>query len=464
MSFTRRPPVWCPLLTALLFLLAACGSQPDGDPASSPEPATPQNNLPFTPVISGNLPPTVVVPSSVTSPEQARPFFDQFSWQSFLAMVWPSNSEPRGQPIDPDDAQTLKSPPEGSAPVFSSYKEAFELFGQGDQTPTVWASYDVPVSPCSNSAYAFGNKTMVMASKSGTLLDEVNEAFSFPLIDQQVNYAHSEVRFNEVQYTFIRDNAYYLVQNLAAAQPIVMPIDNLGSLMVKVTWRIMTPNDDQSRYYTTQALLLNPDNNECEPARVGLVGMHIVRKIDKFAEWIWSSFEQVDNIERGRGSTAATPISFNNGTSSPPTPSGWANRPPLVPPLLPANQRTATQVTRVNPIPATPAGASTLDVNNAYQDLLVGTVWEFYQCIITQWPTEGQQSKFLIKEDGGVYPADCGQPFPVDGCTNVAMETYLQTAADAAGTVGGANGNSCMGCHYGAGQSDFSWVLQNRAH
>jgi len=382
-------------------------------------------------------------------------------------MVWPSDPEPRGVPIDPDNPAVLKSPPPGSAPVFSSYKEAFELFGQGDQMPTPWASYAIPVSPCENGDYAFGKKDFVMVGMSGTLLDEVNEAFSFPLIDQFLDYARSEVRFNESQYNFVRDNGYYLVKNLAAAQPVVMPASSSGqpgALMVKATWRRMTEHDDPSRYYVVEALLLDPADNRCKPAKMGLVGMHIVQKLDGFAEWIWSSFEQVDNVERGHGATATTPISFNNGTGDPPTPNGWANRPPQVPPLLPPDQRTATQVTRVNPIPTTPQDASTVDINAAYQKLLQGTVWSYYQCIITQWPTAGDQSAFRTKEVGGIYPQDCGQPFPVDGCTNVSMETYMQTPTDAAGAMGGGNGNSCMGCHYGAGQSDFSWVLQLRAH
>ena len=37
------------------------------------------------PVITPTVPVTVNVPSSVTSPDQARPFFDAFSWQSFIA-------------------------------------------------------------------------------------------------------------------------------------------------------------------------------------------------------------------------------------------------------------------------------------------------------------------------------------------------------------------------------------------
>ena len=44
--------------------------------------------------------------------------------------------------------------------------------------------------------------------------------------------------------------------------------------------------------------------------------------------------------------------------------------------------------------------------------------------------------------------------------TNTVMETYFQAQNDAAG----AGGNSCMSCHYRAGQADFSWTLMRDAH
>jgi hypothetical protein len=116
------------------------------------------------------------------------------------------------------------------------------------------------------------------------------------------------------------------------------------------------------------------------------------------------------------------------------------------------------QVTRVNPVPNTPQGASTRDINAYYQQLLKGTVWQYYQLVVTQWPFNF--SDFVTMENGGIYPQDAGGAFPVNGAVNTTMETYFQTQNDAAG----AGGNSCMSCHYRAGKSDFSWGLDRRAH
>ena len=367
----------------------------------------------------------------------------------------------RGEPLEPNNSNVFKHPPPGTTTVWGSYKEASELFEQGDKVPTPWDSYVIPDPPCEN---ADGHaKLLLMVNKGGTLLEGVNQALSFPLIDQFKNYAWTEVRFDKAQYEFIRQRGLYLVKNLAAQQPVAMPASHppgtLGSIMIKATWRHMTAKDDATRYYTVSAMLYDPSTKKCAAQLMGLVGFHIVHKLQQFPEWIWSTFEQVDNIERGPGATAGTPISFNNGTPVPATVGGWANRPSSkAPPLLPIGQRTPAQVTRLNPIPNTPAGNSTQDLNKVYQGLLHDTVWSHYQLVITQWPTN--PGNFTTKEQGGIYPQDCGQPFPVDSCVNVSLETYFQSKSDAAG----AGGNSCMSCHYAAGKSDFSWVLQRRSH
>ena len=107
---------------------------------------------------------------------------------------------------------------------------------------------------------------------------------------------------------------------------------------------------------------------------------------------------------------------------------------------------------------ATPQGASTVDVNAYFQQLLKGTPWQYYELVVTQWPFNFSQ--FTTKEQGGVYPQDAGGAFPVYGAVNTTMETYFQEQNDAAG----AGGNSCMSCHYSADQTDFSWGLNRRAH
>ena len=83
---------------------------------------------------------------------------------------------------------------------------------------------------------------------------------------------------------------------------------------------------------------------------------------------------------------------------------------------------------------------------------------QYYELVITQWPTN--PSQFKQNSQGGTYPKYSGQPFPVNNAVNTTMETYFQSQSDAAG----AGGNSCMSCHYTANNMDYSWSLLLRSH
>jgi hypothetical protein len=438
-------------------------SNANAQPSASPVmPLLPQG-FP-TPVISGNIPVEITIPSTVSSPEQARPFFDYFSWESFIALNWPAMTGQRGVANQPDNPSTFLTAGSGYPSVWRSYRNALDLYDSGADRPPVWNSPDnTAICP----GVAPGTTIFEMIQKDSSLLNNPNQPFSFPLIDQNKNYALYEMRFNQVQYDFIRGQDstptswLYLLKNIL--NPVTMPAggpsNGVGSLMLKASWREMTSQDQVDRYYVIDAQIYEPSTKTCRPAKMGLVGLHIVQKLTAFPEWIWSTFEQVDNVERGPGATQTTPISFNNGTNNPATQGGWANRPAnQAPPLQPPDQRVPVQVTRFNPIPITPQGASTVDINRIYQQILAGTVWKNYQLVFTQWPT--QPANFILMEKGGVYPQNSGSPFPVNGVTNTTLETYFQAANDAAG----AGGNSCMQCHYRADSTDFSWSLNRRAH
>jgi hypothetical protein len=417
--------------------------------------------------LSGILPVVVNIPPSVTTPEQARPFFDDFSWRSFIALNWPAVPDKHGVPRSPNDPKVFLDAGKNYPTVWGTDREAYELYRIDNATPAAFASTAVTDTVCGPASP--GTKILLMAAKSGTLLQDVDQAFSFPLVDQNNNYIYYEIRFNADQYDFVRGNGLYLAKNLQAAEmkaPIAMPISSAqpykqGAVMLKAAWKQMTPADDPSRYYTVAAKILDSSQRQpvCRDVTMGLVGFHIGHKVQGLAQWIWSSFEQVDNVPGDDGSKPAGRMTLNNGTDAPKTVGGWANRPDSKR-LVPADKRVKAQVTRLNPIPTTPAGQSTVDINKLYRKALEKTVWTNYQLVITQWPaTPVPQSQFKPMENQGVYPQDAGGPFPVNDAVNTALETFFQSQSDAAG----AGGNSCMQCHYVAGNADFSWSLVLRS-
>ena len=469
-------------------LFVACNAQPPENTTSSATSATETSATATTPpatgtfpsippvVISGNIPTVVPIPTNApanATPEQVRPYFDWFSWESFIALSWPASSTGRGNPDQPDTPSVFISMTNVTPVTWGTYKANWELYDQYDKRPSPWDDYNSPYHPSLCPKATPKSKQLVMVTKGDTELSDVNQAFSFPLVDQKSNFVFFEVDYNRAYYDFVRGvdgkppSWLYFSKNLPTDYtPVPLPPNATSSsnaIMVKAAWRNLAslPASGRSRYYTVNAWVYNSSTGQCAQQPMGLVGFHIAQKTKEFPEWIWSTFEQVDNVPPQAG---GVPSSFNNGTDNPSTGTqGFANRPTYQatnPGQLPPNP-TPTQVTRINSIPTTPPGASTVDVNTAFHAALPATsVWQNYQLVITQWPSD--PTRFKPPANRGVYPQDSGGAFPVNGAVNVTLETYFQTPT----LTTGAFGNSCMSCHFNAasGLRDYSWGFARRPH
>ena len=287
---------------------------------------------------SGLLPVVVPLPPNPPSPLSVRPNFDEFSWASFIALNWPVDPNQRGAPLNPNNSSTFTGAGNSYATVWGSYRDVFELY-TGPIRPVPFDGPDGTPPACG----APGRMTLLMGSKVGSLLTDGDEAFSYPLVDQNNNYIYYDIRFNRDQYNFIRGNDndqstwLYRARNLMAAEqagPIQMPWGQanpymVGALMVKSAWRQLTPNEDASRYFTMAAQVYDPTVTPavCRNVTVGLIGLHIAHKLMGQPQWVWSSFEQVDNVPPDTGTPGHLPMTLNNNSNNPQTQGGWANRP-----------------------------------------------------------------------------------------------------------------------------------------
>jgi hypothetical protein len=225
----------------------------------------------------------------------------------------------------------------------------------------------------------------------------------------------------------------------------------------KAAWKILGNGDDPSKFYTIRAIVFNDDSLTPSPGpnpvTLGLVGLHIGHKTATQRFWVWSTFEQVNNLTSSfhNDTCASCPVNI--------PPSGGPDYKELAPNGQPLHK--PTQVTRVNPV-------NTVDpfidnINAYYRGLLSGSVWANYSLVSTQW---------LLNED--IFP---------DYLANTVQETYLQGPSPAShGTYTISEGeqyfqsphykpfspgvsSSCMGCHYKAEignsqkRSDFSFML-----
>jgi hypothetical protein len=354
-------------------------------------------------------------------------FFDDFSWRSFVAVVWPALPGQRGAP---DPSQTVG----GSGPrVFETYKMLHEVFHADGSAPTGWNSYDpAQFNPC-NVQMQYGDLVLASFSKFANLGQAGFGSLVGPLVAQNQTYVRFETGFNESEFNQIVGPQWYLRANLPASITF-----QDGSVDVKSSWVDMTNLAHPERYYTRNAWLLNPDTGTCTQKTVGLVGLHIVQKTPTRPQWIWSTFEQVDNVPPAQPGAPGT-FGFNNGSG---TPMPAANPYTLDPLPLPTPK--PFNVTRTLPV-----NPSTQKTNALYQAALAGTAWRFYQLTMTQWPVAASSPS---------TPGTPNNTFPGIGATSAFSNTTLETFDQGRIQTG------CMNCHNSTmTATDFLWSLNDHA-
>ena len=416
------------------------------------------------------------VPSTRPDP---FPAFDNFAWRAFVALAWPALTDParRGEP---DRTKTLGDP---GPRVWETFKSRYEVFQRGSDgralPPAKWASYEGR-NPCGADV---DNRTKTLASF--TPFADFNQAsftpgkFLGPLVAQNRTYARYEVRINEAEFDSIVDHRWFVRDLLPTLEA---PAHfNVGSVAVKAAWRILTDADSPAvrrRYYVVTdaevvdvAKSLAAGKTVCAKRDVALVGLHIAVKTKYRPQWLWSTFEHVDNVppvgvgvaREPDAKDAGAPYSFNDpareqseiapSAGSPLALPVGSDNPPRVDPE-------PMQVVRKHPI-----NPETMAMNRAYWSLpeVRGTAWAHYMLVATQWPTVTQPP--TSQNDGRYFPGlridplTPAEPYqiaaengePDENLANVTMETYAQDSPA-----------SCMACHHAVSNAfgrDFVAIL-----
>jgi hypothetical protein len=386
-----------------------------------------------TPVVnSPQVPPDVAIPGGFAGNPIA--FFDDYSWRAFIALVWPALNGQRGQP---DPNQTVDGP---GPRVFETYKALEEVFHNDGSAPSGWNQFDpAQYNPCGIAA-GWGDMTLGSFSKFSNIGQAGFGNLVGPLIAQNRTYVRFLTAYNQVEFDQIVANRWYLRANLPTATSGSITFNN-GSLDVKSAWIDMTNVPHPERYYVRSAHLLDPLTGVCKPTNVGLVGLHIVQKTPTRPQWIWSTFEQVDNVPPAQTGAPGN-FNLNDGTSTPmparnPYDLDQVVQSPTPPPF---------NVTRIQPI-----HASTQSTNQEYQAALApNSVWRNYQLVMTQWPLV-PSSPSTPGTPQNTFP---GTSAPNTAFANVTMETFDQITPF----------TSCMACHnVTMRQTDFLWSLNDHA-
>jgi hypothetical protein len=254
-----------------------------------------------------------------------------------------------------------------------------------------------------------------------------------------------------------------------------------GAIMIKVSWKVLDSPKDKQKFHTVDALVLMPRHDDkseppCLHKTLGLVGFHVGHKTVGRRQWIWTSFEHVENVPEDievesrklRPSysfynlscdTAKCPV---NQTPPHPWDPTYANG-------LKFNNAFRSQITRVIPLTD-----DTKDLNRQFQDILKNTVWKNYMLLSTQWPSDFNCARATTA--GTPPPSTDFKKQPDMNCApaptylaNSTLETYSQGSVPLASS-------SCMACHGNAvsqqvrppdlkpeeffNQSDFTFMLE----
>ncbi len=424
----------------LCIILFAFLSETCNNPSLDKNAATSKDTGALSPThaFSPQIPGDVVIPAGFAGNPIA--FFDDYSWKTFIALVWPAQNGQRGIP---DSAKSV----DGSGPkVFQTYKALWEVFHNDSTTvPVGWNQYD-SLNACNKNIH-FGQMVLASYSKFGDLGEAGFGNLVGPLIAQNRTYTRYLALINKTEFDTIVAAKLYLRKNLPdpnGNDTLTLPV---GSIDIKTSWIDMQSVAHPERYFTDSAWVLNPQTGVCSKKRVGLVGMHIVQKTTSRPQWIWSSFEQVDNIPQDG---SLKPFAFHDSTNKPMPNKNPYPFPPPVP--VPA----AFNTDRLKPI-----HSSTQRTNSIYRDSLVkeypNTVWQFYQLVMTQWPLQLQGGQPIPSSQPGT--PDFTFPGTINDSTsfaNVTMETFDQKTNTLVGF-------GCMNCHNATKQTDFLWSLEDHA-
>jgi len=481
------------LATAILLIgLAAPGVQLHAD--ESPPPARP-----FPQGLSGALPYDVDqarVKSLLDRGDlsAAHGEFDILAWQAFIALNWPAG--PDGQPSNIESINNTSLPR-----VWEYWRPSDSIFLPDGGQPAPWDGA-LQVSTHYRARSAWRDHTNAASNL---------EAFSGPLVDQNGEWVRYQIRVNQPEFNYIYAHHLYNQQgqiafsDAAEGNQVELPVNDgdhgHGAIEIKLAWKQLGPGDDPKRFFTKTivAQLSEPPGPDGKiPTRTflaGLVGMHISMRTQSSPEWIWSTFEQIDNVRQNPdGHGGLSHANFFNPTSSQPTnvlptpnavqdpDTGVLSPEPSGPPAankwiesltttpVQAQRVTVPTQTGLNPDDAR-LHKVTEAINAQVQRLLgaKGSVFQYYELIDAQWPVRPNAPAFAGGE--GSAPESIryktpGHMVPVF-LVNTTMETYFQKGYQPAGSLEqddrlSSNAppidstmvtgtESCSGCHYSSG-------------
>lgn len=386
-----------------------------------------------------------------------QPYVDDMAWDTFIALNWPVPEElkERGIPdrqnviggfVDPSEGTGGKTWATGPV-VWETFKDTEDIFLNPPVKPAPFNDAELIPDACQTLATAHPGaalRTMTETGKvSDVLRDTLQAGSDKPLIDQNGLKVWYEVKVNKVYYDYVVDKEFYIAGKQDGAE-ISFPAGSNTSareatIKVKAAWKVIgglgsKQPDNPDMFYTTYALVYDRKTDSCSRQLMGLVGLHIAMKTEQLPNWMWATFEHVDNApDMEAGPVAGKQYNFYNPDCKDCKP----NEEPAEGSTKPV------QVVRLVPVSTTAPNAV---FQEAFKTLRKDNVWQHYMLVDAQW---------------GMTVADRRKPDQPAYLANTVIETYLQEPVpdpDPKSTK--TNPHGCINCHgkY-AGDKDLDFQL-----
>jgi len=419
--------------------------------------------------------------------------FDFYSWRTFIALNSPADGKTTISDSKPDTRTRWED--------MDNFKQLLDVMLPARLQPPKWptdrAGMEAERERLMPEECRALHKEMPERMVVQMIEESFNEPFKTgPLIDQQGHYAIFDILMNRQMFNYILEHHLNSKAGQMSAANAGLAVDfppgqnsdgTLGAFMLKVSWKILVPDEIQAKnFHMVKALVLMPPGDPkakrpCLPETLGLIGFHAVHKTASRPQWIWTSFEHIKNVpdtNEVADHHFSGPYNFYDvnckdncaEVNATPPRQYWQPDPALK--LKFKDAKFKSQIVR-----ETPLTDAARHMNDIFHDMLKGTVWVNYILLSTQWPSvfgctilHSQSSEAAApKTDFLKQPDMTCSPAPTY-LANSTLETYSQGKIPLASS-------SCIGCHGNAvsfqtgasnprsgevrlNQSDFTFILE----
>ncbi|PHS04836.1 MAG: hypothetical protein COA88_13130 [Kordia sp.] len=454
--------------------------------------------------------------------------FNEYSWQALVAINWPRNQQGNALPKFTDKGEA----------TWLGWKEAFQVYRKDGLAPTVWGS--TRKASGLGIEYSILNETdsrilllstTPTSKRSQNVADEVDQAFAGKLFDQNGNVVVYEALMNKEEFDYIVDKQLYNINGQLTYSKKYPEADfpagnyennELGAIEIKFAWKILEETDHKDRYFRDEGYIIDEETNELVKKDLGMIGFHISQKTPTGKQWVWSTFEHVDNLNvaliEKDGKTNSIPPSLrdaeceicpanvdvtHNSNYEYKTDSHgnfWevTTQGDAIPNTSPTKYKDSTKAkyyansevmkTQAKRMVAIPSRVQRINERMQAYFKQQESVWQYYELIDTQYPLNQNTPAPPHDEDDYILPTSVtdksGGDTNIALLTNMTMETFFQDGNQSASNLMENNPysgvtiygtESCIGCHSSAGiytsytdgelnsgpqlSGDFSWLL-----